>query len=478
MESYPSINWWEGNLRPYESLTLFLIRFCELNGTTPAQCCEYLGLVDEYAIPTAAEIERIAVLLNENLAIVQTVFNPTITLRDCARYCLPPSKAPASAVRYCEECAVAGYHSYLHEAHWLSKCPFHMRELKNCPETRFSGAVAARRSAALKHVMTKHSRKCSRADEQPFTIDQEEVFDALAAWVEHAGEAARRLSKGQIWYFGEDEFLTEGSLGQAIGWLRALVPMSQMIEPLFADIGVSWQMKAYRFPMQCRTELERLKPHIKFCAILGFYKRVGVWAVAAPKFVKRRRDAQAEIERQHGVCRCSWGRVGQGWSAHWERVNPEDDPHLVWTCPYDGVMEELELRWGRADQMLSRRSTENELIQFISLSHVMHGLGLIRYAKDAEISPEGRLYAYPQVWPCCEWMVDSVLTELLELAALFEVEAAVSGFHSWLGAIDADSPPQASEESGACVRLCESDDGLILVKWSRAIAEPKSRNSD
>jgi hypothetical protein len=465
--TYLSINWWEGNLRPYESLTLFVIRFCDLNGTTPAQCCEYLGLADEYSIPSDADMERIAVVLNENLTVVRTVFEPSITLGDCGRYCPPQSEAHPSIVRYCEACAVHGYHSYLHEIHWLLKCPFHMCDLKRCPETRYTGAAAVRRRSALKHVMQKNWSKWPRAADTPFTLHEGGVLGRLEEWVLSASGAARRLSKGQIWHSGEGEFIAEKSLGQAIGRLRTLTPMPREIEPIFTDIGETWELHTYRFPMPCKEELKRIEPHFGFSSIFDLYKKVSAWSAVQPAFVVQRLRTQEAIKKRHGTCHCSWGKVINGWSYHWENVNPEDSPHWGSTCPYDVAVEELERRWGRAELVLSRRHAENALFYFISQSYAMHSLELIVYTKDAKLSSEGQLYAYPQVWPCCEWASESPLAALLDLAGSFEVETVADSLWNWLNAIDTGASPRGRVESTSCLRLCEEEDGLVLINWSR-----------
>lgn len=465
MGTYPTINWWEGNLRPYESLTLFITRFCDLNRTSAAQCREYLGLVNKYSEPENADFERIAVLLNENISVVRTVFKPSIVLNNCGQYCLPNLKSYSHSVRYCETCAANGYHSYLHETHWLSKCPFHMCNLKECQDVSAKGTIEMQRCSALKKVMQNKWARWPRADDASFTLCQSDEFNMLEQWVLSASSAARQLSRGQGWHSSENE-ITDVSLSQAIGMLRTLTPMPAIIQPLFVEIGEIWQLQTRRFPMQCKIEFERIKPYFSFSSIFDLYKRVGVWSSVQPKFVRHRLRTQEAIKNQHKSCHCRWGLYNCGWFNSWKKVNPENAPHWGCTCPYDFAVNELESQWGRANLVLSRRHAEKELFYFISQSYEMHRLGLIVYTKEANVSPEGQLYAYPQIWPCCEWVSESPLTALLNLAASFEVEIASDSLWKWLNAIDAGSSPFRREEPKSCLRLCEKEDGLNLILWS------------
>lgn len=468
MGNYPTINWWPGNLRPFESQTIFTLRFCHLNGTKPAQCSEYFSLNDTSRALTGEGMRNIANLLGEDLSIVQTVFAPTINLDRCGRYGLPVSDEHASTIRYCEECASVGYHSYLHEIHWLAKCPFHLTTLRNCPTTSVTGAIAGRRRSALKAVMQRYGRKWLRSGEEPFLLHEHEAFVRLGEWVTAANSAAKRFSAQEIWNSDQDHLGANCSMGQAVGRLRTLCPMPSLIEPLFFDIGEEFRIAVRRFPRNTRAALDALAAEIGFSAIFDFYKKVGARSARPPDFVVLRDEMQRAIQGRHGECHCCWGRTGHGWSSHWIRVHPDDWPHWACICPYEVAIEELIRRWGRSEEVLSRRIAEDEHFDFISRSHEMHEAGLIGYSQNAQLSPEGRLYSFPQSSPCCEWNDSSPLTELLSTAATFEVTTAGRNLNRWLDAIEAGTHPGVRKDFTSAVRLCHVEDELTMVHWAPA----------
>ncbi|WP_176072378.1 hypothetical protein [Paraburkholderia mimosarum] len=131
MTAYPSVNWWPGNLRPYESRLSVVVRFRELNGISSHRCLNFLNVtLDSDSSLPQEEAARLSKILHEALPDVRAIFSPSIVFANCGRYAPPPDRRARHSVRYCDECAQRGYHSYLHELNWLSRCPFHMCELK------------------------------------------------------------------------------------------------------------------------------------------------------------------------------------------------------------------------------------------------------------------------------------------------------------------------------------------------------------
>lgn len=98
----------------------------------------------------------------------------------------------------------------------------------------------------------------------------------------------------------------------------------------------------------------------------------------------------------------------------------------------------------------------------------MRDLGLIRYTRDAAVAPAGDLYADQDVWTCCEWIRESTLTAVLEMALAWEIELTFDAWTTWLDDIDRGVDPLEHNDSKSCVRLCETDDGLLLIRWTQA----------
>lgn len=63
MVDYPSVNWWPGNLRPYESRLSFLARFAKLNGLGDRACLNFLKVDAEDG--TSLPVDEIARLSDE-----------------------------------------------------------------------------------------------------------------------------------------------------------------------------------------------------------------------------------------------------------------------------------------------------------------------------------------------------------------------------------------------------------------------------
>jgi len=469
MKSYPSINWWSGNLRAYESKTSFFARFCELNGVSLKTCCEFLGVGwNHYISLTSADLKRIAFLLNEDLRLVKTVFVPTVSLKQCGHYGLPWSEFNSQSVQYCKECAKQGYHSYLHEVKWLAKCPFHETDLNTCYPPRRVGTVDAQRMAALKHIMRSSFREWPNAIDGCFTIHEQGRFRRLAAWTRSVSDAATRSSHSEIWDSDEFPYNSAASLAQVIGQLRTFVPMPKVIKPLFTEIGETWHTEIRRFPLAAKSELARLKSRLRFGSIFDFYISVSARSANPPPYIKQLRAYQNAIRVRHGACHCRWGRMRDSWYYNWMQVAPDEWPHWACICPYDVALQDLERGWGRADLVLSDRKLRKELMFFMMRSRDMRDAGLISYTPDAHVTPDGCLCMYSQIWPCCEWAPDSPLTDLLNTVAEFEIESAFNGLITWLDNIEHGIDPRQCDDPINYARLSETEEGLLLINWTRS----------
>lgn len=467
MASYPSINWWPCNLRPYESVMSFATRFCSFNGITLRQYEEFFGyeIGNERSL-SGADISRIASMLNEEVSLVQTVLAPSITFANCGFSNLSRADSYSDAVRYCEKCAALGYHSYLHEAHWLAKCPLHHIDLKSYPSPNRSGPVFKRRIAAFKKLMKSSCKEWPRNVQEGQEIDIEEKLALVSNWMKRAVSASNRMAQGQFWYSVHGIGNSDLSCEQALGQLRTLEPMAKDIEPLFAPGSENWQVEIRRFSFQVKTELQRVKEYISFELLFDFYKKISAYSMPPPPFITKLRAGQDAIRERHAKCHCAWGRLDAGWHTHWVKADPDGWPHWGCVCPYTVALEELEQNWGRMDIALSKRKLEEERERIIRRSHEAFDAGLIGYAANANVSPKGYLYEYPQVWPCCEWLHQSALSELLNLAAELEIEAAMMGITSWLDNINAGACPDTRDDPPYCIRICETEEGVSLLKWT------------
>jgi hypothetical protein len=446
-----------------------------LNGISSHRCLNFLNVsLDSDSSLPQEEAVRLSEILHEALPDVLAIFSPSIVLENCGHYAPPSNRRDRHWVRYCDVCARRGYHSYLHELNWLSRCPFHRCELKDAWVGMHAGSVGAGHMAALKIVMQEQCRSWPHCD-NTFPSGDGEYLSPLRDWVTRVRLAAAHMSRREIWRSGDDRFLGNLSLAQAFGQLRALVPMPEVIESLFAEAGDTWGMETCQFSQQTRIRLEDLRSRgLGFARVLDFYKCIGALSATPPSFVTGAMCAQDCLRERHGTCRCEWAMIREGWAPNWVKVQAEEHKHWSFRCPFDVAIAELDLCWAYQNSAHVGRNPGLRRENFVELAHDMHAAGLIRYAKGSKISTRGYLYTEQEIASCCEWVHDSLLSDLLDKAADWEVEAAYSAVSKWLDNIDYGLRPGQRDDPKYCIRLCETDDGLSLIRWNE---NPKGRSA-
>jgi hypothetical protein len=264
-------------------------------------------------------------------------------------------------------------------------------------------------------------------------------------------------------------------LAQAFGQLRALVAIPEAIESLRAEAGDTWCIETCHFPQQARIKLEHLRSRgLGFARIFDFCKCIGAFSEARPSFVTRARQAQDSLRARHGACQCEWEMIREGWLPNWVRVHREERKYRSFRCPFDVAIAEFDLCWAHQNSMHIGRNPSLKRVIFVELVHDMHAAGLIRYAKSSRISTKGYVNTEQEIASCCEWVHDSVLSDLVEKAADWEVDAAHSAVSRWLDNIDHGLQPGQRDDPKYCTRLRETDDGLSLIRW---VKRPKVRSA-
>jgi hypothetical protein len=415
------------------------------------------------------ECKRLATVLHETLSLVESVFSPSIRFADARRYAPRPDWREQRSVRFCEACARHGYHSYLHQVGWLSRCPFHMSRLERVTIWKASGTLASQRTAALEHVMRTSCGKWPHGVDHSFPASGHGHVAPLARWTARASAAAARMSRAEVWRSGDGETVRDISLDQVFGRLRTLEPMPPAIEPLFTEPGGQWRLEVQSFSRQSKLELDRLRTRdLDFARIFDFYKRVSTFAANPPPFIARLTGAQDLLRARHGACRCRWRLINPGWESRWIRVREHEGTYWNSTCPFAVALTEMERGWGRADLAFPTHQAVWEKLRLVRASYEMRDAGLIRYTKDAVVSPQGYLCTDQDVGTGCEWIHDSPVTELLDLAARWEIELAFGALTTWLDDIDRGMDPAGRDDPQDCVRLCAPADGLSLIRWAKS----------
>ena len=344
-----------------------------------------------------------------------------------------------------------------------------MAELKEAWATMSGGTVAAREIAALAGVMKKHCRSWPHCSNCPPVWQQGQV-PALEEWTARVSLAAAQVSVGEVWRSGESLPIGNLSVSQALGHLHALVPMPESLRPLFVDTEDAWRIETQSFPRQAELEFERLRLlRLSFSRVFAFYKRIAAFSPTPPAYVTRVKTIENALKARHGTCRCEWGllRVERWGESHWIRVRANDNAFRFIPCPYDDALAELAFGWGHRSRELRSHNAAQQQMQLILFAHELKAAGLLHYTKDAEVSAEGYLSTRQDIRTCCEWVEDSPLTALFNLAAFWEVESAYSALSVWLDKIEQGLPPWQRDDPKYCVRLCETDKSLSLVRWFR-----------
>ena len=470
MKAYPNVNWWPGNLRPNESVIGFAVRFCSHNNLNHSQFEQFFGFeIQNLDSITSNVVQRIAELLNEDLASVQSLFSPSFILGGLAKNEYFRGERTLVRVRYCAECVKYGYHSFIHEVSWLSKCPFHGNNLEESHLGYGRGAKTKILFSELKLIMEARCPSWPLVPKLEISVEGNENFNSLFKWAATAVSTKEQLFKGVKWNFHSDSGYEMPSLEQSIGQLNSLVAIPHKIEHLFTTLGNPWQIELRQFPLEIKNSLKLVTHKYDLNILFDFFKSVGRYSKKNGTYLEKLRIAKDELNQKHTICKCCWGRRDAGYSHHWVYVDPEQWPHWCCKCPYEVAIEELELGWGNEENVLSRRKLEDSRSIFIRLSKDFYDAGFIGYTSQANISNDGQLYLYPQTWPCCEWVDSSKVGELLNTIAEFQIELAYKSLVLWINNIEDGGNPSDRNDPYSCINLTETEEGLYLFKWSRKI---------
>jgi hypothetical protein len=468
MQSFPRINWWHGDLRPYESVISFFARFCKKNGTSVYKSCEFFN-ISPYNIEqlTDDEIERIALVLNEDLSVAQTVFRPSVKLNARSHYGLTYIKLEANTLRYCEECAKHGYHSYLHEEVWLTKCPFHSIDLRTFVLDNKTGKILTRRLSVLKKVMESTCKNWPIATIDHFDLYKKDFFDVIVTWVKNANHTGTKFANEEIWTSNRTCFDGEGALNNVIARLNLIAPIPKTIRPFIIGTNEHWHMEIRRFSGEIKSELDCLNINTKFSPAFDIYKNVCSRSDDPPPYFDILLAAKKAIRERHSDCHCKWAVSGNGWSSYWIEVDPDQWPHWGCTCPYDIALNNLEAGWGCSELVISTRTSHRDFLQSMHYSGKLFDAGLIKFPEGKEKKTGIALSYYYSDWRHWIWSKESPLSDLFNAVCEFEIESEVSYLSKWLQNIDEGSMPGKDELPTCCVSLCETDKDLMLIKWVR-----------
>jgi hypothetical protein len=450
MGNYPEINWWLGNLYPYESVLSFAARFCTLNSINIRQLYEYFKIHSHCELSLSEDqIVRIAKKLGDDTDIARTVFSTIDDRLYHLRY-RPSSSKRRREIRYCEDCIRNGYHSCLHEVGWIYKCPLHQCELKTATIDA-AGVIFELKFNVLTNLMRQHCNAWPFGSENLFFLREMEKIYSIENWIVEANNSISQDAHNEVWV----SRLSGNSLpplSQVFGQIISLKAPPKSIAPIFSDFSQGWSIKKNYFNNEIKDELHRVTSLLCIDDVFRLYKYVKAFSEIKSPFSSKLKSAQEIIKSKHSKCECNWILMREGWGFHWVKMNPEYRPYSGIRCPYEEAINELELGWGRHDIALSRRLAMNSMNYYFTLITMIKELGLFKLVNS--IDGIG-----------AEWNEDSPLSELFNTMAECEIKVQLRNMVNWLDFIEDGGHPSLKSFNSRCVRLCETDEGLTLIRW-------------
>lgn len=464
MQTYPLVNWWRGNLRQHESYLSLVVRFAHLNGIKVGEACTYLdGLVGNHTNPDEVDITRMANALGEEVTTLQTVIREPIKLTPCPGTALPTEESDGS-VRYCEQCAAAGYHSYLHERRWLANCPLHSTPLRVLKPSTHAGSTFVRIGNALAQMMATACLEWP-APRAKFRPEEFPGVAWLSQWTANAALKARQLTDHSVWISQSNLFRDTAGYGKAIGHLYALVPAPLAMMPMFSAFEHDWVVEPYHLSRAAYDAIAKMDlPDISI--LLRAYRCLTAYSDSGYRVGVVLDACRAALKARHPECRCRWGRESLAYTGSWVPAHPEEWPMCTLTCPNTVARAELELAVGRRFEALSNRAQFEEHRALDVDAQSLAARGLVEVVHDGD-KVDNAKEADEHGWPTFRWIGSPGLNEILDAIACAEVKVAYETLSCWLDSIDDGRHPALYTAPRRGPLLCRSSEALELIIWTR-----------
>ena len=302
-----SINWWPGNLRPYESSEGFLARFCALNGISPEEAFQFFGSQFQLDLkPSPLDLNTIADKLGEYPAMVDSMYWSD---RGLWHFNLPWGKEDKSGqqIQYCSECLKLGYHSCLHKLRWLARCPFHGTALCQQPVDLGFGNRDIRRVRKVVQLLSLQGSEWRAGDANRFGFESAGEASTLVGWLQAVTAASRELEGKLIWE--SDSFYANNdiTLADLVGQLHSMAPVPDKLLSYLIPFEHSWQLQKARFDMPVVLQLAEVAGVISVGRLFQLYKSVVLASGKESAYKQALADVQKSLIGGHTHCQCTWG---------------------------------------------------------------------------------------------------------------------------------------------------------------------------
>ena len=468
--SYPGINWWQGNLLPHESIGSFEIRFQLFNGINRKQVHAYFDNYLDYSTCirskfSASELEILGEILNEPIDVVKTVFDTDLSLLKCGNYAVIQKKiVGVNKLKYCQKCLSLGYHSCLHEFNWLKKCPFHNEDL-SLLIPNWKGGVS-NRDRYINAISETIKHACPRwplVNHQEISILQfSDIFVLFELWSKDAIDRTTKSSLPVLWRAEETHEQNDDG-GEYLGRIRSLAPIPKKIESLFLNLEINCLLEKKILDADSVRTLEHVLFDVSIIDLVWFYKIYAVVVPASPTHIEKLRKEIENLKNHEESCKCKWG-----WSkfSGWTAVGEGDWPLWGYVCPYSVALAELELDCRVNANPTRGKYSLNELQKFIELARRMRILQLIDYNETC-ISGDGYTFAASFANPRIEWK-SIVLENLLSTIAASEIDLRIDSLRFWLLSIESGNKPWRRNDPKESLTVQKESNSISIWRWKRS----------
>ncbi len=377
-----------------------------------------------------------------------------------------------SHFRYCPDCARLGYHSNLHQFEWLPRCPVHGSLIISEKNVLSKSNNFSASHVRLKEVMRRACPTWPAIKERNIIFENDWKMQSLIKWITDVSESVRQADGWKIWSSSQLEKNQSSTNRQIIDRLKSLVPMEEGVSQSFYLDDAKWQLKRAKFSSKVKSDMKRISKGYGFTAIFDFYLIASLYSKDPARYLKKFYATRKLMRSLHGKCRCAWAAVDDPWQRTWVKMNEEDRPLWLYSCPYEIAMKELKFEVGPPHLHDHARQSRLERISFIKLAHHLQELGAIQPTDNALLTEQGLLDNSPdQVWPCCKWQSDQPITKLLECIADIWVDHVGNNLITWLHQVERGRKPWRRHDALDCMQIYELDDGLELWAWLRDAPE-------
>lgn len=425
----------------------------------------FLGrLLDQTPQAAQNNILHLSNALNEDVETLKSVLMPPIQLPGGYQN-FYTTKRDHGSVRYCEDCAAVGYHSYLHELEWLAQCPFHNCDLKVQHPTKYSSNKQIKKCETLAAIMQTKCKEWPRAT-RSVVAGEFPRFLWLSKWLPRVTAISEEFSQKIIWKSYEQPLPETRTPEQVLGRLHSFAPIPPQMKSMFSNIEEGWKAEVVNFPKEARAEFARItSTGINNLYVL--FKRISAYSDKQFRFVTEMRTRLGALASSHPNCQCVWGSEETRYGQRWIRVHPDEWPHWNMMCPYDFVAREVHMAVGERFERLSYRRREVEQTSLIEQSRELKARCLVEFTANAQVSPEGHLYMFPQNWPPLSWVGTPWVNQIFDTAALFEFRAIYDSYITLLEEIRIGENPGNYDAPPVLLWLSETKKGLVLIRWHK-----------